>query len=983
MKTPRPAAGSTHPRILYLIALVSVAIALVSAFASNKEHKSPPAQGPTISFLTAPDVLPRNQLQVSYSPLVSIQYSGLEVGKFFVRVHLLETDPPANFECGCSQGTTRWCPALFDIDNQQGTSASGTFIDARVTDIHNFQGFQWKAEIIKETSPNVFVVLSETIRSATSTLNRAPVLNPIGNKTIAAGQSLDFTISASDPEGDPVTFSAQNLPPGATLNSSTGQFHWQPSTPGTFSKIAFIATQTGSTPLSDAELIDIQVDPPQLAGTLAFSTASSTTGEGGPVLLFVNRTNGSGGTVSVTYSTANGNAAPGSDYTAVTNGLLTFANGEVTKSIRVNIINDPATEPSENFQVLLSSPTGGATLGSPSQTNVTIVDDDTPSSAGQWSTVSTWPSVPIHMHLLPSGKVMFWDRGPDHQNATWDVTPRLWDPLNPGPFPTVPLAGWDIFCSGHTIMADGRVFVAGGHIHDFEGTQTAGIYDSQTNAWTALPNMNAGRWYPTTTILPNGDVLVTSGTQKKYADINSIPQVWQINSGSWRSLSSAQMGPYPIWPDLYPYSYVAPNGKIFIAGPQRTARYLDTTGSGAWTDVANSSLCYRDYGSSVMYNDGKVLIVGGNPRDDCDLNLPRPIFPSSSAEVIDLNVPTPSWRPVSSMAIGRRHLNTTILPDGKVLITGGSSAPGHDDPTGGVFFAELWDPITESFLPLASHSRYRGYHSNALLLPDARVLVAGGGHPDPIGGVAENNAEIYSPPYLFNGARPSITGAPTVVTYGQTFLVQTPEAANITNVNWIRLGSTTHAFNESQRINRLTFSQGTGGLSVTAPASSALCPPGHYMLFILNGNGVPSLARMVQIAANPGNSMQLILEEAHGGTNLVSAVDTPLFLRDPFLILNNSNFLAPVFDRNTRVMIFLSNLELAAGESASAVTIQLTDSSSSTHTISAEDVRRVPGFDFSQLVFRLPSSLSPGTYSIKVIAKGQTTNSATIRIRVS
>ncbi|HSL55717.1 MAG TPA: galactose oxidase-like domain-containing protein [Pyrinomonadaceae bacterium] len=827
-------------------------------------------------------------------------------------------------------------------------------------------------------------MLSETIRPATSTpTDRAPVLNSIGKKTVNAGQSLDFTISASDPQGDPFTFSAQNLPPGATLNSSTGQFHWQPSTPGTFSKIAFIVTQTGNTPLSDAELIDIQVDPPQPAGTLAFSTASSRTGEGGPALLFVSRTNGNAGTVTVAYSTANGNATPGSDYTAVTNAVLTFANGEVTKSIRLNIINDPAVEDDENFQVTLSSPTGGATLGSPSQTNVTIVDDDTPSSAGQWSIVSTWPTVPIHMHLLPSGKVMFWDRGPDH-DPSWDVTPRLWDPLNPGAFTTLPLPGtWDIFCSGHTIMADGRLFVAGGHIHDFEGAETAGIYDSQTNGWTALPNMNEGRWYPTTTILPNGDVLVISGTRKKYADLNPIPQVWQVNSGSWRNLSSAEMGAYPGWPDLYPFSFVAPNGKIFIAGPQKTARYLDTTGSGAWTNVANSSLCYRDYGSSVMYNDGKVLIVGGNPRDDCDpANIPLPIFPSSSAEVIDLNAATPAWRTVSPMAIGRRHLNTTILPDGKVLITGGSSAPGHDDRTGAVFFAELWDPSTESFLPLASHTRYRGYHSNALLLPDARVLVAGGGHPDPVGGFAENNAEIYSPPYLFKAARPSITGAPTIVAYGQTFFVQTPEAANITNVNWIRLGSTTHAFNESQRINRLTFSQGSGGLNVTAPASNALCPPGHYMLFVLNSNGVPSVARMIQIAENPGKSMQLILEEAHGGTNLGAAVDSSSLLRDPFLILNNSNFLAPAFDRNTRVTIFVSNLELAAGESASTVMVQLTDSSNSTHTISAEDVRRVPGFDFSQVVFRLPSSLPAGNCTIKLIAHGQTTNEAVIRIRV-
>src|SRR6185369_16383935 len=118
-------------------------------------------------------------------------------------------------------------------------------------------------------------------------------------------------------------------------------------------------------------------------------------------------------------------------------------------------------------------------------------------------------------------------------------------------------------------------------------------------------------------------------------------------------------------------------------------------------------LTYRDYGSSVMYDDGKVLIVGGNPRD---VNPNVPInLPSATAEVINLNSPTPAWRSVAPMSVGRRHLNTTILPDGKVLVTGGSSAPGHDNPAGAVFFAELWDPETEVWTPVAGHARYRGY----------------------------------------------------------------------------------------------------------------------------------------------------------------------------------------------------------------------------------------------------------------------------------
>jgi galactose oxidase len=143
----------------------------------------------------------------------------------------------------------------------------------------------------------------------------------------------------------------------------------------------------------------------------------------------------------------------------------------------------------------------------------------------------------------------------------------------------------------------------------------------------------------------------------------------------------------------------------------------------------------------------------------------------------------------------------------------------------------------------------RVYHSVSLLLPDATVLHGASGNalagtnvvPD------EHNHEIFSPPYLFKGARPSITTAPTDVSYGQTFPVVTPNAAQITQVRWIRIGSVTHAFDAGQRANTLTFAATPTGVNVTAPASPNLAPPGHYILFILNRNGVPSVGKIVHI----------------------------------------------------------------------------------------------------------------------------------------
>ena len=140
----------------------------------------------------------------------------------------------------------------------------------------------------------------------------------------------------------------------------------------------------------------------------------------------------------------------------------------------------------------------------------------------------------------------------------------------------------------------------------------------------------------------------------------------------------------------------------------------------------------------------------------------------------------------------------------------------------------------------------RGYHGTSILLPDGRVLNTGSG--DGAGGAADQlNAELYSPPYLFAGTRPTITQRPRRrCATATTFRVTTPNAAAIAKVSLIRLGSVTHAFDMNQRYQTLNFTSDATGLTVTVPSSRNLTPPGHYMLFILNGAGVPSVAKIVQ-----------------------------------------------------------------------------------------------------------------------------------------
>jgi galactose oxidase-like protein/Kelch motif protein len=442
--------------------------------------------------------------------------------------------------------------------------------------------------------------------------------------------------------------------------------------------------------------------------------------------------------------------------------------------------------------------------------------------AGQWTSMPPLPFFPTAMHVLPNGKVMFY--GGDVQGTPPGAPAKSimsWDPAS-GQTRALAPPGYDLFCAGHSYLANGKLLLTGGHILNFVGLANASLYDPFADRWTAVPKMNAGRWYPTNTTLANGDVLVLSGQIDTSRGVDALPQIFTAATNTWRNLTSAQLAL-----DLYPRMHLAPNGKVFNSGPSGATRYLDTSGTGRWTFVATRHAGTRDYGSAVMYDPGKILFVGGGDP------------PTSAAEVIDLTAAAPAWRAVASMSRARRHLNATLLPDGKVLVTGGTSGAGFNNKNSPVFLAEMWDPLTERWTPLASQRVGRFYHSVALLLPDGRVMSAGGnGHPE---------VEVFSPPYLSAGERPTISGAPASVAYGQTFAVQTPDAASISRVTWIRLPSVTHAFDQNQRINRLAFTAAAGGLAVTAPSNANLAPPGHYMLFLLNSRGVPSIARIVHL----------------------------------------------------------------------------------------------------------------------------------------
>ncbi len=445
---------------------------------------------------------------------------------------------------------------------------------------------------------------------------------------------------------------------------------------------------------------------------------------------------------------------------------------------------------------------------------------------GRWEPLINTPVVGIHVHLLPTGKVLLWGR---------EGEAHTWDPANPSAGFAPATSPYEPFCAGHTFLPDGRLYVVGGHSVGTRGIASTVLYNALTGAWTVTAPMAQGRYYPTTTVLANGDVLAISGTDEE-RDHVTIPEVG--NGTSWRRLTTASLD---IGNPYYPAMFLAPNGKVFLAGFPQTTRYLDVSGTGTWTTVGDRRVADRTMGSAVMYAPGKVLYVGGGDP------------PTSSAEVIDLNQGSPSWRSVAGMAYPRRQLNATILADGQVLVTHGTSGAGFNNVGAPVRVAELWNPATESWSTMAEETRPRTYHSTALLLPDGRVLTSGSGEG---GGVTLENsdftAQIFTPPYLFNddgtlAARPSIAAAPSRISYGGSFTVESPEAGSVVRGTLVRLSSVTHAFNMSQLIYPVTFTSSGGTLQGAGPTGPTLAPPGPYMLFLVNQAGVPSTAAMVMV----------------------------------------------------------------------------------------------------------------------------------------
>ena len=456
---------------------------------------------------------------------------------------------------------------------------------------------------------------------------------------------------------------------------------------------------------------------------------------------------------------------------------------------------------------------------------VTVDNSGNPATVGSWSNPVSLPAVAVNLILLKNGKVLFYQDG---------TSPTVWDYVN-GTLTSVP-TGPDLFCSGHALLSDGRVLVVGGFggSGNSIGIANAELFDPSNNTWTAVPSMTFKRWYPTATTLADGTLLVTAGWQTSNNTNAGIPEVFNPATLSWTRMSAAN-NPF----ETYPFIFQLSDGRVIHVGNSEVASVTDildlTTQS--WTIVDPTIV---DGGSASMYLPGKIM-KSGTAADSQENGAA-----AKTTYVLDTTASSPAWKQTPSMAYARCFINQTVLPDGTVLATGGETDKNGGNIANAVYQAELWSPQTQTWTSMAAMHTPREYHGTALLLPDGRVLESGMGAD--FGNVTdEKSAEFYSPPYLFKGARPSITQAPATISYGTNFSISTPDATSIATAVLIRTGAVTHFFDQNTRYVPLSFTQAGGGLTLSAPAGPNVAPPGFYMLFIVNSSGIPSIAPFVQL----------------------------------------------------------------------------------------------------------------------------------------
>ncbi len=471
---------------------------------------------------------------------------------------------------------------------------------------------------------------------------------------------------------------------------------------------------------------------------------------------------------------------------------------------------------------------------------------------GAWSAPRAWPLIAIHSTLLPDGRVLTYGttaEGRQSARFIYDV----WDPratrLDEDHLTLPNTTNTDVFCGSQTVLPlTGDVLLNGGD--NWTGTSTtntgnpdSNLFSTRDNTLTPGATMNRSRWYSSVTTLPDARQYIQGGSGGTDRPERREPD------GRFTLLGGADTSALNYY---YPKNHLAPDGRIFGLDNNGRLYFVDPQGEGSLERLPNLDRSFSGAGSSnTMYEPNRILHVSAMSSRvlDIDIGGPLPVMTERA--------------PVSSI---RAQHNAVVLPDGRIVVVGGSAVDNKLEGVNNT--AEIYDPATRQWHAGAVGTNPRLYHSSAILLPDATILIAGGGAPGPL---VNTNAEIYYPPYLFGksggmASRPAIIESPQTIDPGRFFSITLQDGQPIDSVVLVRTGSVTHSVNFDQRRIPLTFRQFGSQVNLEVPSSGAIVPPGFYLLFVLDRNGVPSHGRIVRLNVGDPEQVRADWTGRHGGT---------------------------------------------------------------------------------------------------------------------
>lgn len=483
---------------------------------------------------------------------------------------------------------------------------------------------------------------------------------------------------------------------------------------------------------------------------------------------------------------------------------------------------------------------------------------------GSWSVLPTQnPVRSMHSVVLNNGKVLLiaGSGNSEEQFNAGTFTSAVYDPAK-GTYKVIPTPK-DLFCAGHVQLQDGRVLVmsgmkaypvAGGH--GYEGFKDSYVFDPRTETYSKTNDLNDGHWYPSATELGNGDV-VSFGGLREDSTGSVTAERFSYARNQWLPTSQVHQT-WSYW-GLYPSMILMQDGRLFYTGSHVFGNNIPGTGSAVYDYDANTitqipglqNKDERDQSASVLLppaQSQRVLTIGGgnidsNPdanrlTDLIDLKQANPSYvagPRIPQGTVDLG----AGRVAETGGQGKMYVSAVLLPDGKVLETGGA-LHNRADP---VYESSLYDPGTGTFDPVAADPESRGYHSSAFLLPDGRVMATG---DNPGNGTWNHNVSIYSPPYLYRSSRPKITSLINQEwKYGDTQRITVDRP--IAKAELIRPAAVTHSSDPNQRFVDLPLSVSGNNVDLNVTSNPNLAPPGWYMLFAVDADGVPSVAKWVHL----------------------------------------------------------------------------------------------------------------------------------------